>query len=94
MNTDPVTFRIFEALIESGCFLRNKSLSEARFLHKLDLKTRRGHDIDRKASGFSLSGGALQNPFAGAAVKRWLDVRILLLERIDEGDDLLMFNEL
>lgn len=67
MNTDPVTFGIFEAFVVSGCFRRNKSLSQARFLHKLDLKTRRGHYVDCEASGFGLGIGAVQNPFAGAA---------------------------
>ena len=90
MNADPVTFGIFETIVVSGCFRRNKSLSETRFLHQLDLKTSRGDHIDSEASGFGLGVGALQNPLAGAAVKRWLDVGILLLEGIDQGDDLIV----
>ena len=88
MDVDPVAVGIFESFVVGRCFRRHESLRQARFFHQLYLKSGRGDDVDRKPAGFRFRDCALQNPFACPAVKRRLDVRVLFLEGVDQGNDL------
>src|SRR6516165_8198628 len=88
MYAHPMTVRIFKPVVIKSGFRRHVLLGEPRFFHELQLKPRRGRDIDSETAGFGFRRSALQNALAGAAVKGWLDERIFLLEGINERDNL------
>ena len=75
MHVDPVTIRVFEAFVVERGFGWHEALRQPRFFHQLDLKTRRGHDVDGESAGFGLGDRALQHSFACPAIERRLDVR-------------------
>jgi hypothetical protein len=89
-----MALRIFEIIVESGCFHQNKLLRKPGFLQKLSLESGGGQDVHRVAAGSGFSDRTLQNSFTGCTVKGRFDERIFPFEGLDQRNDLLIVNEL
>src|SRR5919108_560562 len=90
MDVDPMAFRVFEIVVERGCFRWNKLLRKPGFLQKLSLESGGGQNVHRVASGSGFGERTLQNSFTGCTVKGRFDERIFPLEGVHQGNDLLI----
>ena len=90
MDIDPMALRIFETLVVGCGLVRNKFLCKPGFFQELELKTGGSKNVHRVAACSRLVKCALQDSFAGRAVKGRFDERVLFLECIDQSDDLLV----